>query len=436
MIKLPLKIVPRTLINYLAMLTLFVSGWVLAGSAAFELRISYVVMVPILLLWISMSRKISLNKVFLIIIFIVAVFSFYNVLLGNVATLSVGKQIFGIVLNAVVFYCLFKFNGFNVGKLFRVYLKLAFFVAVIGLFQEICYLIHFTPGYDYSSIIPGWRLATSYIGPFMRVNSIMREPTGLSVLLMPAFFCSIACLLRINNMFLSKLKSIVIITAVLLTFSATAIIGISILVVLFLVNLKNYKFLIVSALLFLVLLPIVYNNVGDIKRKVDDTIVLVTGRQTLMLGAFGVNLSTFALASNAVVAYNSFRNSPFIGHGLGSHELSYDRQIAGLLPEGGEIRKVSQQDANSLFLRLLSETGLFGVLLTAFFLIRLYVSKQIDPYNYLWIINNGTLVLLLLRLVRVGHYFEEGLFFFFWLYYFSKKNLLSQRPPAVLEGQT
>ena len=263
------KVSLLTVFNYLAIFTAFTSGWVYQGASFFELRFSYFVALILFSYWLINRKKMGINKSFLLVFIALIAFSFYNVIIGNNTVMQASKQIIGIFINAALFYLIFKFNDFNVGKLFRIYLKLAFFVAAVGLFQEISYLLRFTPGYDYSSVIPGWRLATSFIGPFMRVNSIMREPTGLSVLLMPAFFCSVSRLLKINNMLLSRVESIIIIASVLLTFSATAIIGIVILVMLFLANFKNYKFIVVSALLFLVLLPLAYNSISDIMQYRD-----------------------------------------------------------------------------------------------------------------------------------------------------------------------
>ena len=76
-------------------------------------------------------------------------------------------------------------------------------------------------------------------------------------------------------------------------------------------------------------------------------------------------------------------------------------------------------DANSLFLRLLSETGLFGIIVFFYFLFKSHLLKKRDKSKYLWIISNAILALFLIKLIRSGHYFVNGFFFFFWLYYFS-----------------
>lgn len=78
------------------------------------------------------------------------------------------------------------------------------------------------------------------------------------------------------------------------------------------------------------------------------------------------------------------------------------------------------EDANSLFLRLRSETGLLGLLLIFIFIFKFHIIRKNDKSGYLWIINNGILSMFAIRLLRFGHYFATGFFFFFWLYYFSK----------------
>ena len=144
---------------------------------------------------------------------------------------------------------------------------------------------------------------------------------------------------------------------------------------------------------------------------------MLTGKANLTT----VNLSTFALFSNSLVAYNSFRDNPIFGSGLGSHKLSYHKYIGDIV----DVNKISTflnvDDANSLFLRLLSETGLFGIIIFFYFIFKFHLSKKRDESNYLWIINNAILVMFLIRLIRIGHYFIYGFFFFFWLYYFAWK---------------
>jgi hypothetical protein len=83
---------------------------------------------------------------------------------------------------------------------------------------------------------------------------------------------------------------------------------------------------------------------------------------------------------------------------------------------------LNREGGNSLFLRILSEMGLFGIVLFFCFLFKFYLSKIKDKTDYLWVISSAVLVMFLIRLIRAEHYFNGGMFFFFWLYYFSWKT--------------
>jgi O-antigen ligase len=132
------------------------------------------------------------------------------------------------------------------------------------------------------------------------------------------------------------------------------------------------------------------------------------------------NFSTVTFFSNAVVAWHSFKSNPLFGSGLGSHELSYDKFINKAI----DVTKVpgfaNAKDANSLFFRLMSETGLFGLVFIFIFIVTFYLKYSSRRQSHLWVINNASLSMIALRLVRQGHYFVDGFFFFIWLYYFSK----------------
>ena len=138
-----LKISAQNSINYLLIFTAFMSGWIYSANTMFELRFSYIAILIVLLYWLMKSKMISINNVFIFIFFIIILTSFYNVFQGNDTAVLVSKQMMGILLNAVVFYLLLKFNKFEVGKLFNIYLNIALVVGAIGIFQEVSFLIHF-----------------------------------------------------------------------------------------------------------------------------------------------------------------------------------------------------------------------------------------------------------------------------------------------------
>jgi len=160
-----------------------------------------------------------------------------------------------------------------------------------------------------------------------------------------------------------------------------------------------------------------YTRVGDIKMRVNETMNVLLGRQTLHES----NASTFAFLSNAAVAYRSFMSNPALGSGLGSYQISYNKFISQVTDIAQVRMFLNIEDANSLFLRLMSEMGMVGMGMVLYFIFKFHIYRKDDPSGYFWIINNAILAMFMIRLLRSGHYFNGGLFFFVWLYYFSGK---------------
>ena len=407
----------RKLTNYIAIFIVFSGALTFRGISSFmDLRISYLIMAVVLLLYLPFLRDIYFNKTFLSFFGIIIIFSLYNIYIGKDTLVLLTKQIIGIFSTSLIFYLLMKINRYDVKKLFKVYLNLAVLVGLIGLFQELNYLLGFKAGYDFSYIFPSWRLHLSKTG-LLRINSIMHEPSIFCFAMMPAFFVSISSFSKNNFKFLKKWQSLIIISSVLFSFSLVGYIGIIFSLTLLFYNYAKIRYLAIGSALIVVVMFLAYNNIGDIKMRVDDSIDVLTGKMSL----YSANLSTFAFISNALVAYESFKDNPVFGSGLGSHEISYNRYIGKIVDIDKVVMFLNVKDANSLFLRLLSETGLFGILLFFLFIVKFHVLKKNDRNGYLWLISNAILAMFLIRLLRYGHYFIEGFFFFFWLYYFAGK---------------
>ena len=74
------------------------------------------------------------------------------------------------------------------------------------------------------------------------------------------------------------------------------------------------------------------------------------------------DLSAIALAVNLAVMRANLANDPMLGAGLGAHPVTYDRENPGLgrLPAGIVTLGLNKEDAASLLIRLLSESGILG----------------------------------------------------------------------------
>ena len=160
----------------------------------------------------------------------------------------------------------------------------------------------------------------------------------------------------------------------------------------------------------------VYTNVSDFKIKIDHSIMALRGEMRLDR----LHLSSYALCSNALTTFDSFTRNPFLGSGLGSHYVSFKRYIGDFTHADKSATMLNAKDADSLFLRLVSETGLIGAFIVFIFIVKFYVFKRSDKSGYLWIISNAILAMIFIKLIRNGHYFYHGFFLFFWIYYFAK----------------
>ena len=92
----------------------------------------------------------------------------------------------------------------------------------------------------------------------------------------------------------------------------------------------------------------------------------------------------------------------------------------------GDKYKNNNADANSMLLRIVSETGLFGLIFIILFIRNNYIKRTDDelPDNYYWLISNAVLIIILLQLIRQGNYTFGGFMAYMWLYYYTKQNYL------------
>jgi hypothetical protein len=175
-----------------------------------------------------------------------------------------------------------------------------------------------------------------------------------------------------------------------------------------------------------------YNNLKDafyeFQVRVDDTLEMFRTDDGVVdvKKMSKVNSSTFALYTNYIIAKESFQRNPLFGSGLGSHPINYDITFAKYFPADFAERfgSFNKFDANSLFLRLMSETGIFGLFMLFLFLFRFFMGKkhmgspQLREMN---IVNQGIFILIIVRLIRTGSYFGNGFFLFIFMYYYTNR---------------
>jgi len=407
------------LLNYFFVSTVFLGGFLLFTSP-FEFYDSYIFILLFLFIYTIRYHKIDFNRIFLVIVLVLTIFSLVNVYLGKDTVFLMMKQVSGILLTGTAYYLLIIINKYDIDKLFKIYLQIALIVAMIGIFQEFSYLLGFKSGYDYSGFIQKWSLCPA-TGGMPRVNSIFMEPSHFAITMAPAFFVSLSNFVGKKPMYLNTVSiwgNTIIIISYILTFSAIAYMAIAISLLL-IFNVKKFKSFLSVSVIMLILIFAAYKYIPEIQMRVDSTVGLVTGSTKVD----NSHLSVYALISNGFVAYKSFMDSPVFGRGLGSHPLSYDKFFLPNVSNGLWSRNyplANRQDAGSLFFRLVSETGLFGVIVVLYFIFK-FRLKMRDTHG-LVMLSNGIFILFILQLLKQGHYFYDGLFFFVWMYYFAYQS--------------
>ena len=415
----------KDIINCLAVFTVFTEALSYANIPFFELRVSYLILLTIILLLLPFIRRFVFPMAALLFFIALIIFSLINIIAGNNNIFLLLKQCVGIIISASFFYLLIKYNGNDIKRLFLIYLNISFTVALFGIIQEAAYFMHYKPLYDLKYILPKYYLPDYYTLPYFRVSSIMPEPSAFCVAMMPAFFVSLTSILRKNFNYISFIKCLCIIIAFLLSFSTVGYMGIIITILIIAVNSQSFKNIVKYSIIAILLSAAFCFSIPDIKHRVTNSLAFFTGKCKIE----ETNLSTYTFMQNFYVAKNVFQNSPIIGHGFGSHELSYDRYFKKPASPDCWQPSLNFKDANSLFLRFISETGILGLLAFIFFLIRFHLLRSKDDTGYLWVINNAILAFFLVRLIRQGNYFSEGFFFFLWLYFFSKKSAKNSKYP-------
>lgn len=350
-----------------------------------------------------------------LVIFLASLFiTIYKNLLG----FEYIKQVFGIVFTALTYYNALYVLKFDIRKIFNYYLLFAFWVALHGVADNV---LHYA----------GVHLTTvNFAGPGLyREYGIMGEPFFLAIALTPAI---VYYLCYFNTTWRhAKFKLLIISICYLITYSSIAVMGF-VLGILFSLYINDFFNTKKSRLLLLPIfvIPVIsfttflIDNINLINVRFYDTTSLFLSNEIKAKEAGKSNSSTFALYSNYAIARDSFLESPLFGSGLGSHPLIYKETFLKYFPANYLVMygTQNQQDANSKFLRLMSETGLVGLILFLYAFINFLAPKRkmINSYlKQLGAINYSIFVYIILCLIRNGNYINIGFFLFFFIYYIT-----------------
>lgn len=382
--------------------------------------LSFIILLPVFII------KYGINKGLFFIFLIFLIIGVIGIYSGNNTSSQFIKVFIGLTLAYFFYYYVVVELNYGVERLFTWYLKGAYIVALIGFIQFISFQVGFRPGYDYSWLLNKWGFYSG--GNFgIRVNSILGEPTYFAALLSTAFFIASYNIFSKSPFFLTKRQSWIVVVSYILSFSGLGQIGILLTFVFLILSFGFIRYLFVLIPVMFLAIYILYNNVEEFKGRYDGMVSLFYYNQAFELGK--THGSSYILYNNYTVALKNFADNPLFGGGLGSHITAFDKYslAKNFLVKGFDY---NGQDASSMFLRLMSETGLFGLGIFFYIIIKGYVKRDENHLTYHWLISNAILIMILLNLFRQGHYFLNGFPFFVILYFYnsvSYKNYIAEQ---------
>lgn len=401
------------LIIYLGFLTTAIA---VAPDRFFIHRLLYLIISGSILYYIYL-KKLVLNEQTIYFCLFALFFSLISALQEEFSIQLIFRTIAGILAVSTVTYSYFKLYDYDFMKIFPHYITIALIISYLGLIQQLCFLMKFTPGYNLSWFFIGYSGEIATVGPFMRITSAFTEPAYFAVALTPAMFLGVNCLLTKGNTFLTNKQSIIVILAYLLSFSTLGYFGF-LLAIIF--NLKNIRTIIYSVPLFILLINImskskaIYSRINGILHFFAGN---VTGEE---------NFSFLVIYNNLNITLNNFINNPLIGSGLDSHQYVSQKSFPDIFMVKN-IKKflihakpedLNYRDASTMYLRIISELGVFGLVSIFLFL---YFNRVKNKFDNGWLLQKMCIVFFLTYSLRTGQYVRFELWYFIGLYYCIKR---------------
>jgi len=445
----------KTVLNVLMLLIPFIDFiWDIHIENYPDIRFVYFIYLTYFFTYIKNFVTISFFKQFitefrLLFLTVLGIFllSLYNIYAGNTTPVLFLKQF--IVVSFISFTSfIFIYNNRNdLNYIINLYLKISFVFACIAVFQEIFYIIGFEYLYNFSYLMfnPQQAYGTGF---FIRASSFCAEPPMFAFALIPATFISLYCYITGNFKILSKVKSLIIITAMIFTYSAIGYFSLLLSVIILLLwcfnNIKIKNFILILFLsIFLFSLggneivsritDVITLQQNDIKKYTFRTVTKdenKKGKIYIEKGENNVNSSSYLLMVHFKRTLDDFYENPILGKGLGAYtytknSIKLKKYALANFPSWVPFRL---DGSTSLIFKIVVEFGLVGIIMLFIILYRYYIFdfKYINKSNYFVIINNAMLVYIAFILIRMPFYFCNGLWIFVWLYIFSKQQFLKE----------
>ena len=374
----------------------------------------YIVAIQIVLLLFA-ARKVRISQSFIALLLILVLHTGICVLLGRDTIFLAVKQLAGIIVSYLFYKTIVK-NKDDALDALLVYKKFTIIIAVFALVQQVAFYAHISVIYDLRWLVKGQLAPANSV---FRASTIFQEPSECALILLPMAFMAMYLFGGKSKqelaLFISKKEAIIILLGYVATFSSAGYIGIFIGVIFIWLEYKHNPKQIIIFILGIAAFMIAYTKIGDFNERINDTLALISDDSQSLATA---NISSQTIIINLKIALKSFADSCGLGGGIGSHPISYERFIKDL-PVSNVVFFFNKEDANSLLLRIISELGLLGLAGVVGFLFRFWPKRD---GTFESIVGNMCITYFFLRLLRYGHYFNNGLLLFVIVFILMKKE--------------
>lgn len=342
----------------------------------------------------------KINYKLLFIILTLGLISIFKVIENGYPLMRCLEQIILLIVMFLGFDKLFEKYGYE--RLFNIYLKVTYFICILGIFQFIVYLFLKIDIFPYP-IGCNIRPLTTFGNNLARIRSIAYEPGWLAQTMLPACIYSIENIIRNKKIRINYL-------VILFTFFMTQASAAFIVVPLYFFITRFKKPTLKNIFKISIAIPLgLFLTKGVWWNKYIETI---QSFKSLKTGVFeDINASSFSILSNLYVALNN--GNLFFGTGLGTHPYSYSKNFKNLETGVYYFYGLNAMDAYSLATRIVSE---MGIVMLALFIVLIAINLNFDETNK-GLINRCALAGILSFLLRGGLYTKFGTTFIILLFF-------------------
>jgi len=400
-------------VQFMIFISVFVSS-IVFFKEPFEFYLHYLIfltLIPFFFLKYGYPKPIAL------ILIAIGLVGIINVGIGYYKPFDFIKVWGGLFLSLTFYHYVLDYYKFNLVQIFKVYSVWSYYVSVIGIVQVVSYNVGFSWGYNYTWLFNKWGVIEGgLLG--IRVNSIFSEPSTLAGVLAPAVYISLYNLMHKKNFLITKRQSIVILITYVLASSSTAYLAIMLILFLVTDSLK-VRYFFIGLIMGIGLYNIAYNYSEDFKYRVDTSVALWMHQD---YDIENTNSSSFVLYNNWHVATQNIKEFHILGTGVGSYNIAYEKHslTKTVLNYNFEFNTT---DGNTMIIRLMVETGLVGVLLFMFIVIKCFIPKRVSDVDIHYrLISHAIVIMIMVYLLRQGNYYLNAFPFFVLMYYYNWKQ--------------